>query len=132
VTTTTAATARETGRDPAASSCLVGTYAGQTLAGDDCTLELGEDGAYELSSPKLNVSHTSPDRTIFVFGHSAVSNYHQIAWKVSDPLTTETFYELDFQALFGAGVPAADRKIQFEVSEYTEDATQSVVCVLPL
>lgn len=118
--------------DAAASSCLLGTYEGKTLAGETCTLELGADGAFELSSPKLTVSHTSPDNTIFVFGHSAVSDFHQIAWKVSDPLTTETWYELDFEARFGAQVPAADRKVQFEVTEHGPDSMQSVACLLPL
>jgi hypothetical protein len=118
--------------DPAASSCLVGTYEGKTLAGDDCSLQLGEDGAFELSSPKLSVEHTSPENTIFVFGHSAVSDFHQITWKVSDPLTLDTWYELDFEARFGALVPAADRKIQFEVTEHGNDSMQSVVCLLPL
>lgn len=118
--------------DPAASSCLVGTYEGKTLAGEACTLELGEDGAFDLSSPKLSATHTSPENTIFVFGHSAVSDFHQIAWKVSDPLTLDIWYELDFEARFGAQVPAADRKIQFEVTKHSDGAMQSVVCLLPL
>ncbi|MFY0535242.1 hypothetical protein [Nannocystis pusilla] len=70
------------------------------------------------------VSHTAPDNTIFVFDHTVVGDYEQIVWKVSDPTSVEPWYELDFQARFGTGVPEADSKIQFEVTEHGESSTK--------
>lgn len=118
--------------DPSASACLVGTYEGTTPSGEACSLELGEVGAYEFTSPSLTVSHTAPDKTIFVFDHTSISGFEQLAWKVSDPITLETWYELDFTARFGAGADEATSKIQIEVTEYGEDTTTSVVCVVDL
>jgi hypothetical protein len=118
--------------DPSASACLVGTYDGTTPSGDACSLELGEAGAYEFVSPTLTVSHTAPPDTIFVFDHTSIGGQELIAWKVSDPISTETWYELDFAARFGAGTDEASSKIQIEVKEYGEDTTTSVVCVVDL
>ncbi|WP_437743068.1 hypothetical protein WME73_48305 [Sorangium sp. So ce302] len=118
--------------DPSASACLVGTYEGTTPSGEACSLELGEAGAYEFTSPSLSVSHTAPDDTIFVFDHTSIGGFEQLAWKVSDPISIETWYELDFTARFGTGADEATSKIQIEVTEYGEDTTTSVVCVVDL
>lgn len=118
--------------DPTASACLLGTYDGKTLSGQDCSLVLGESGNYDFSSPALDVSHTAPDDTLFVYGHSKFSDTAMLTWKVSDPITLDTWYELSFEARFGAGVPEADSKIQIEVTEHQEDSTTSVVCVVEL
>jgi hypothetical protein len=118
--------------DPSAGACLAETYEGKTPSGEACSLELREGGTYEFTSPSLVVSHTAPDNTIFVFDHTVVGDYEQIVWKVSDPTSVEPWYELDFQARFGTGVPGADSKIQFEVTEHGESSTKSVVCVVEL
>jgi hypothetical protein len=118
--------------DPTAASCLVGRYEGTTPSGAACSLELGEEGAYEFESPTLNVSHTSPDETIFVYGRSSLSGYEQVVWKVSDPLSLETWYELSFEARYGTGVAEADSKIEIEVTEHAEDSLDSAVCVVNL
>jgi hypothetical protein len=118
--------------DPTASACLEGTYQGTTVSGDVCTLEIGQAGEYTFSSPVLNVSHTPPGETIFIYDHSQISGFEQITWKVSDPISTETWYELDFEARYGTDVPQADRKIQIDVTEYAEGATQSTSCTVEL
>jgi hypothetical protein len=118
--------------DPSASACLVGTYEGTTPSGEACSLELGEAGAYEFTSPSLSVSHTAPADTIFVFDHTSFGSFEQLAWKVGDPISTETWYELDFEARFGAGADEASSKIQIEVTEHGADTTTSVACVVDL
>jgi hypothetical protein len=118
--------------DPSAGSCLAGTYEGKTPSGEACSLELGEGGTFEFTSPSLVGLHTAPDNTSFIFDHTVIGDFEQIVWKVFDPTSVETWYELDFQARFGAGVPEADSKIQIEVSEHGESSTKSVVCVVEL
>ncbi|KYF80589.1 hypothetical protein BE11_19850 [Sorangium cellulosum] len=118
--------------DPSVSACLVGTYDGTTPSGEACSLELGEAGAYEFVSPSLTVSHTAPPDTIFVFGHMSFGGYEQVEWKVSDPISVETWYELDFSARFGTGADEASSKIEMEVTEYGEGTTTSAVCVVDL
>lgn len=117
--------------DPSASLCLLGKYDGKTLSGESCSLTLSADGGYSFDSPKLNVVHTSPDKTIFIFGHQSYSGFHQLSWKVADPIDTDTFYDLDFTARFGTGVPAADTKIEIEVIEHA-DTNTTVSCIVTL
>jgi hypothetical protein len=118
--------------DPAASECLIGTYEGKTVGGDDCTLVLGSNGAYEFTSPLLSHDRAPLDDTTFVYDYTKVLDTHLLAWAVNDPLSSGTFYELGFQAKFGSQIPEGDRKIQFDLTRYTEGTTTSVTCTLDL
>lgn len=88
-----------------ASACLAGTYRGETLSGDACTLTVGEGNSFEFDSPVLTVSYTPHSDVDLIFSHSSHSDSQQVIWMVSDPTSNETWYELDFEARFGAYVP---------------------------
>lgn len=118
--------------DPSASECLVGSYTGETLGGDACTLTLGENGAYEFTSPALSHDRTPLDDTIFVYDYTRVQETNLIGWSVDDPLSADTFYELDFRARFGSQVPASDRKIEIQLKQTTADTMSSVACIIEL
>lgn len=119
-----------TSSDPAASTCLVGTYSGKTLAGEDCSLEVKADNAYEYTSPTLTVSYSAPADATLLFDHANVQGYEGLKWIVSDPIASEAFYDLDFTARFGTGVPDTDRKIEIEVTENGADAKTSSSCIV--
>lgn len=121
-----------TSSDPTASVCLVGSYEGKTLGGEDCTLTLGEDGAYEFTSPTLSHDRLPIDDTLFVYDYTKVQETNLLTWFVNDPLSADVYYELDFEARFGAQIPESDRKIEIEVSRTTTDTMDSVVCIVEL
>lgn len=116
--------------DPTASACLEGTYEGTTFAGDPCSLTIGDVGAFTFTSATLTVTSTPKDDSIFVFAHSAVGTFGQVGWIVSDPLSTEDWYELDFMGRYGEMVPAGDRKIEISVTRNGSDAMTSVTCTV--
>lgn len=117
--------------DPTASACLEGTYEGTTFAGDACSLAIGDVGAFTFTSATLTVTSTPKDDSIFVFAHSAVGQFGQVGWVVSDPLSTDEWYELNFTGRYGETVPAADRKIEISVTRNSADARTSVTCTVP-
>lgn len=119
--------------DKTASECLEGTYEGKDLAGNLCTLTIGEAGVFDFNSDTLEVPLSPKPDAIYVYGHTVARGFHQIHWSVSDPLSIETHYEMDFSAIFDdTDVAGIDEEIEFEVTEYAEDSTTSVVCTLPL
>ena len=79
----------QTSEDPAASACLEGTYEGETLAGEACTLVVRAGGAYDFASPALVVSSAPQDRTIRVFSH-AERSARTVAWRLAEALQTGT------------------------------------------
>jgi hypothetical protein len=118
--------------DPTASACLEGTYEGTTFAGDACSLTIGDVGAFTFTSATLTVTSTPKEDSIFVFAHSAVGEFGQVGWVVSDPLSTEEWYELNFMGRYGETVPVADRKIEISVTRNSADARTSVTCTIQL
>lgn len=120
----------DTTSDPTASACIEGTYEGKTLAGDDCRLTIGKIGAYTFSSPGLDVTSAPKGNSIFVFGHTTIGGMGLLTWKVSDPLSNESWDELDFSAQYGEATPAANRKLEIEVANHTGDTTTTVQCTL--
>jgi hypothetical protein len=87
-------------------------------------------GAFTFTSATLTVTSTPKDDSIFVFAHSAVGTFGQVGWIVSDPLSTEDWYELDFMGRYGEMVPAGDRKIEISVTRNGSDAMTSVTCTV--
>lgn len=120
----------QTTSDPTASACIEGTYTGETFSGDECSLTIGEVGAYTFTSPTLSVTSAPQADSIFVFGHNLVSEFGQLTWMVSDPISTEAFYDLEFTALYGETVPETDRKIDIELQRRDADSTTSVTCTV--
>lgn len=118
----------KTSSDPSASACLVGTYKGQTLMGDACTLTVGKGNTYTFAAPGLSVSYSPPEDALLLFSHTSAGDNRQVIWKVGDPVDTETWYELDFTARFGG--QDAINEIEIEVRERPE--IKSVTCIVPL
>lgn len=116
--------------DPTASACIEGTYTGKTLSDGDCSLTIGNVGAYTFTSPTLSVTSTPQGNSIFVFDHTSFGGFGMVTWKVSDPLSSDTWDELDFTAQYGEAAPAANRKLDIEVTRHTADATTAVKCVV--
>ncbi len=114
--------------DPTASACLSGTYSGKTLSGDDCSLTIGDVGAYTFTSPTLSVTSAPQGESLFLFDHTSIGGFGLLTWKVSDPLSPDTWDELDFTAQYGEATPAANRKLEIEVTRHTADATTAVQC----
>lgn len=120
----------QTTSDPTASACLEGTYTGKTFSGETCSLTIGDVGAYTFTSPTVTVGSTPLDDSIFVFGHTLVGDFGQLTWMVSDPLSTETWYDFEFSARYGEMVPANDRKIEIEVQRHDADSMTAVTCTV--
>jgi hypothetical protein len=120
----------QTTSDPTASACIEGTYTGKTFSDETCSLTIGEEGAYTFTSPTLSVTSTPQADSIFVFGHSLVGDFGQLTWMVSDPLSTEAFYDMEFSARYGEQVPDNDRKIEIEVQRTDADSMTSVTCTV--
>jgi hypothetical protein len=118
--------------DKLAAACLKGTYEGKDLAGNACTLTLGDGGAFDLASATITRSFTPQPDAIFVFGHSVIGGYEQVVLKVSDPLTQDPNVEIDFTAKFGTGVPDVDAKIDYEVAETSMGVKKSILCTVKL
>jgi hypothetical protein len=119
--------------DVTASACLTGAFNGTTLSGGACSLTVGAAGAYEFTSPTLTISYTPSARTIFVFGHNLVQGFHQIEWRVADPIMSGIAHELDFSARFGDNVPNNDAKIEIEGTTRAADGgSTSVACIVSL
>jgi hypothetical protein len=117
-----------TSSDPTASACLVGTYQGQTLTGEACSLTVGQANTYTFAGPGLAVSYTPPEDVLLLFSHTSVGDNSQVIWKVGDPVDTETWYELDFTARFGG--QHATNGIEIEVRQRPEN--NAVTCIVPL
>ncbi|MHA0041083.1 hypothetical protein [Deinococcus sp. PEB2-63] len=117
--------------DPAASSCLAGTYAGQTLSGAACALTVAADGAYTFTSPTLTYSFTPTPQAIRVFGRQALPDLNQVIWLIDDPLTATEPKELDFHATWGRGAPSVKLDIQ-GTKRLAGGGSTSVACTVPL
>lgn len=120
-----------TSSDPAASSCLAGTYAGQTLSGAACALTVAADGAYTFTSPTLTYSFTPTTQAIRVFGRQALPDLNQVIWLIDDPLTATEPKELDFHATWGRGAPSVKLDIQ-GTKRLAGGGSTSVTCTVPL
>lgn len=119
--------------DPAASDCLVGTYAGRTLSGDACSLEVRANGAYDYRAPNLTYTYTPTARTLRVFGHHAVGGDHQVVWLISDPIQASDAFDLDFQAVFGPNADALGKKIEVKAEKITDGGGRvSSTCLVPI
>lgn len=121
-----------TSSDPSASACLTGTYGGETLSGDRCTLTVTAGNSFAFDSPALKVSYTPPSDVDLLFSHTSISDSHQVIWMVSDPISNETWYELDLKARFGAYVQESDAKVEIEVVQHLETGNNAVTCIVPL
>jgi len=119
-------------QDDTAATCLIGSYEGETLAGEACSLGVLANNAFEFISPKLSVSFTAPAGKAFVYSYTSIQEVNQLFWSVSEPFSAATYYNLDFTAGWGANYPATDRKITIEVAENTADVDTTVVCVVKL
>lgn len=115
-----------TSRDPAASVCLAGTYAGKTVDDKACSLTVRADGSYDYAGPTLNYTYTPNARTIRVFDYRSLGGFNQLAWSIGDPAQA-AMYDLSVTARWGTGTghPPVDIKA-------TKDVTTSSTCSVPL
>lgn len=120
-----------TSSDPAASSCLAGTYAGKTLGGAACSLTVAADGSYTFASPTLTYSFTPTPQAIRVFGHQTLPDLNQVIWLIDDPLTATEPKELDFHATWGRNAPSVKLDIQ-GTKRLAGGGSTSVTCTVPL
>ncbi|GGR83398.1 hypothetical protein [Deinococcus sedimenti] len=120
-----------TSSDPAASSCLAGTYTGTTLSGSACSLTVAADGAYTFTSPTLTYSFTPTAQAIRVFGHQTLPDLHQVIWLIDDSVTATEPKELDFHATWGRGAPSVKLDIQ-GTKHLAGGGSTSVTCTVPL
>ncbi len=122
----------DTSSDPAASTCLQGTYTGQTLAGEACSVNIKAGGAYDFTTPALSFSYTPADNVIRVFSHTNTAGAQQVLWTISDPTGVGTSYDLDFTARFGQYTQDSDKKITFQATKHVGSAQTSSSCVVAL
>jgi hypothetical protein len=117
--------------DPVASSCLVGTYNGTTLANEACTLTLGQNASYQYSSPAIEISRAMPTAT-FSFSHVDLDGFNLLNWRVREPASINaTTYDLAFEASFGAMMSDDEAKIEIDLTE-RGGMSRSSTCIVRL
>lgn len=114
--------------DPAASTCLAGTYTLSTLDGKACTLTVRADGSYDFASPTLTYTFTPKPSGFRLYNHAnPAGDTHQVLWKVSDPITTDADYDLTLEARFGPGLSASDQYLEVQTERVAANQTRTNV-----
>lgn len=116
--------------DKEAFTCLVGSYAGKTLGGADCSLQIEAGGAYSFVSPNLSINNPVETDDFFLFARSSSEGSDQIIWKANDKLSVDDWYQLSFEAVYGSALPENLVKLQIDLDK--NNGSEGVSCIVPL
>jgi hypothetical protein len=118
--------------DPSASACLAATYEGKTPGGEACTVIVGQNGAYQFSSPALQVSRSAPAGTTFSFNHTALDGFNLLSFSVSEPfMLNAASYRFSFEADFGTRVEDSESTLQIELDE-SGPTSRTAMCIVDI
>lgn len=121
-----------TTNDPSVTACFAGTYEGKTPGGEACTVTVGQNGAYQFSSPALQVSRSAVDTTTFSFHHTVIDGFNFLSFSASERVSLDApYYRFSFDADFGTLVADSESTLEIELSE-SGPTRRTSMCVVAL
>jgi hypothetical protein len=106
-----------------ASGCLKGKFVGKNfISGDECTLEVLDNGSYVYTAKDLTSSVTTSDKTSHAFAHFVYASTQGLVWLVSNSDTQPT---TELSVTYNSGI---DKDVKAEAKVGNKTST----CTLPL